>query len=278
MTPRSLLRRAAEAFREYGVPDPETDASWILAALCSRSPLALRLDDTTELDDRILDQFHELSGRRIRREPLQYILGETPFCGFSFRTDPRALIPRPETELLCEWAAELLTGKPGASVLDLCCGSGCIGISLKLLRPDLSVTLSDISEDALSLARENAGRLNASVRFALGDMFSPFSDLRFDLIVSNPPYIPSAQYDGLQRELMWEPKEALLGGNDGLDFYRVLARKAPEYLSPGGMLLMELGDREADPVRRLMEESGFSGMEVRRDLHGLERMILGYYS
>lgn len=275
MTPRDLIREAAVLFRHAGVPDPEYDSALLLSHLCGRPPLMLRLDTDTALDDGTISRFRALCGRRLKREPLQYILGEASFCGFPFYVDPRVLIPRPETELLCEWALELIPSGRKTDILDLCCGSGCIGISLKLSRPAASVCLSDISADALDVAARNAARLNADVAICRSDLFSDLPVSGFDIIVSNPPYIPSPDCASLQAEVMKEPLSALDGGDDGLCFYRRICSEAPRHLKPGGFLLMELGDSQADRVRSLMDKSGFVSVTVRKDYQSLERMICG---
>ena len=278
MTPRDLIRGAAESFRLAGIPDPEYDSALLLSSLCGRPPLALRLDAETEMNPETAGRFRALCARRLRREPLQYILGETSFCGFVFRVDPRVLIPRPETELLCEWAREFIPAGRPVRVLDLCTGSGCLAVSLKLLCPDAVVTAADLSGDALDVAMLNAARLRADVCFRRGDLFGAVPDEVFDLIVSNPPYIPSADCGALQPEVMREPSSALDGGTDGLDFYRRICREAPARLSPGGTLLMELGDGEADRVAAVLRESGFPSVEIRNDYQSLPRMIRGTLS
>lgn len=278
MTPRSLIAEWARVFRDAGIPDPETDAAVLLASLTLRPPLDLRVDDDSELDGDSLSRFRVLARRRLAREPLQYILGEAPFCGLLFRVDPRVLIPRPETELLCEWAESVLARYSSPYVLDLCCGSGCLGIALKLRMPDASVFCSDISADAIDVAKLNASRLNADVRFINGDLFAPFDRFRFHLIVSNPPYIPAATCLSLQPEVMREPSSALNGGADGLDFYRRICAEASDYLVPGGALLMELGDGESGEVESIMRKAGFSELEIRYDYQSLPRMIGGVLS
>lgn len=275
MTPRDLIRSAAEQFRTAGVPDPEYDSALLLSHLCGRPPLMLRLDMDTQLNEETIARFKSLCSRRLKREPLQYILSESSFCGFPFFVDSRVLIPRPETELLCEWALELIPADRKSDILDLCCGSGCIGISLKLSRPAASVCLSDISKDALDVAALNATRLNADVFFCRSDLFNDLPADRLDVIVSNPPYIPSPDCASLQAEVMQEPLSALDGGDDGLCFYRRICSEAPHHLKPGGFLLMELGDNQADRVRSLMEASGFVSVTVRKDYQSLERMICG---
>ena len=273
MTPCQLLRSASEQLRQAGIPDPETDSALLLSFLCGRPPLALRLDTDTDLSPAVLDAFAVLAERRLAREPLQYILREAPFCGRMFFVDPRVLIPRPETELLCRWALDLPLAA-GAAVLDLCCGSGCIGLTLSAERPDLSVTLSDLSRDALDVSAVNAGRLGLCPRFCSGDLTAGMADASFDLIVSNPPYIPSADCAALQPEVLREPVLALDGGADGLDLYRRIIADAPRVLKERGLLLLELGYGEAGRVAAMLEQSGFANIEVRKDYSGIERMIL----
>ena len=273
MTPRTLLLSAARELAAHGVPDPETDAALLLAHLLSRDPLSLRVDMETELSGDTLSAFRSLADRRASREPLQYILGSVPFCGLTYHVDPRVLIPRPETALLAEWALEELRDLPSPAVLDLCCGSGCLGLTVKHRRPDARVTLADLSPDALQVARLNAAGLQLDVEFLQGDLYSPLRS-RYDLILSNPPYIPSGQCPSLQEEVLREPPMALDGGKDGLDFYRRIILEAPAYLFPGGRLMLELGDGEAEPVREMLPAAGFSSAVVRKDLAGLERMLL----
>ncbi len=273
-TPRSLLLEAASQLRKAGVPDPVYDAAWMLSSLCGRPPLVLRLDEETRLSDAVLRDFQGMMARRLERIPLQYILKEVPFCGFVFRTDARALIPRPETELMCLWAKELLAGWRGAvSLLDLCCGSGCIGLTMKGWFPSLDVTLSDLSRDALSLAEENARRLGCEVRLVQGDLFRAVSGKRFHMILSNPPYIPSDQCASLQPEVLREPIAALDGGPDGMDFYRRIVSNAADHLEEDGWLLMELGDGEAETVCGLLDKAAFRQISFRRDALSVNRIV-----
>ena len=275
MTPRELIRRTSESFRSAGIPDPENDAALLLSHLTGRNMLELRLDTETSADSSLISASHILAQKRLERIPLQYILGETSFYGRMFMVDPRVLIPRPETELLCDWALEILKDVPSPRILDLCCGSGCIGLTLKSERPDASVTLSDLSSDALNVAAANAGRLSLDVSFRHSDLLDSLSGLSFDIIVSNPPYIPSDDCVSLQPEVMKEPVLALDGGADGCDLYRRIIRKAGSVLAVRGRLLMEIGIHEADIISLLMERHGFTGIEIRRDLAGIDRMIFG---
>lgn len=276
MTPRELIRLTAVRFRSAGIPDPENDSALLLSSLCGIAPLPLRLDAETVLEQSLLSRYEQLVRQRLKRIPLQYILGEAPFCGHMFLVDERVLIPRPETELLCLWALDVMKEYPAPRVLDLCCGSGCIGLSLKAAYPAAAVTLSDLSSDALAVASENMHRLSLDAVLRQGDLLDGFPPACFDLIVCNPPYIPTADCETLQPEVLLEPRLALDGGSDGLDLYRRLTVSAANVLTPGGALMVELGIHEAGPVSALLSASGYSGIQVRPDLNGIDRMILAF--
>ena len=275
MHPRSLILDMTRRFRDSGVPDPEVDSAVLLSFLCARSPLELRLDMETEIGMETVEQYTALCERRMRREPLQYIIGECRFCGNSYIVTPDVLIPRPETELLCEWAVEKLSGNGPYRILDMCSGSGCIGITLKLLIPSSFVVLSDLSQAAAEIAGKNAERLSAEIKVETGDLFENLHEGGFDLIISNPPYIPRNDCSFLQEEVRKEPVMALDGGNDGLDFYRRICREAPRYLRDNGILMFELGEGQDKAVSRFMEESGFGNIEIREDFRQIRRMIAG---
>ena len=277
MTPRELIRQTADRFHAAGIPDPENDAALLLAFLTGRPSLALRLDTDPISEPAVLSDYLSLAEQRLKRIPLQYLVGETSFCGRLFKVDQRVLIPRPETALLCEWALDLLKGIPAPRVLDLCCGSGCIGLTLKAERTDASVTLSDISADALNVSAVNAVRLSLDVSILQSDLLEGFSGAAFDLIVSNPPYIPSAECDHLQPEVMLEPRMALDGGPDGCDLYRRIIAAAGSVLVPGGKLLMECGIHEAGLLAELLLARGYRDVEIRADFAGIDRMILAVW-
>ncbi|MBR1584483.1 MAG: peptide chain release factor N(5)-glutamine methyltransferase [Clostridia bacterium] len=268
MTVLEALNSAEERLRH--IPDPRLDAEYLLAHVLGLPRLNLLMEKRRLLSPRETAAYDALVARRAGREPLQYIIGQQPFMGLSFRTDPRALIPRNDTEALCEAALALLS--PGMRALDLCTGSGILGIALSKLRPGVQVTASDISADALALARENADALGAPVRFVQGDLFAPVNGETFDLIVSNPPYIPAALRGKLQAEVEREPALALFAGADGLDFYRRIAREAPGHLAPGGWLLLEIGDDQFPAVQALLSPA-FDGITLIRDMNGLPRVI-----
>ena len=274
MNPRSLLLDTAARFRAAGIPDPETDSALLLSFLTGQAPLSLRLDSDTELSAEILESFSEMAERRLAREPLQYITGEAPFFGRVFQVDSRVLIPRPETEELCAWALETLPVSDSCRVLDLCCGGGCIGLTLAAERPSLQVTLSDCSRDALDVAAANAARYSLQVSLRCGDLAEGLPPASFDCVVSNPPYIPSAECGVLQPEVLREPSLALDGGADGMDFYRRISDECLRILRPDGILLLELGYGESDAVSSLLAAAGFTGITVRKDFSGIARMML----
>ena len=272
MTVKDALTQAEE--RLHKIPDPRLDAEYLLAEVLHISRLALLMDKMRQLTPEEKAAFDALLIRREKREPLQYILGNQPFMGFSFKTDARALIPRFDTEILCEEALSHLSGK--MRVLDLCTGTGALAIAIKKLRPGCLVTATDLSADALSLARENAENLQADIRFLQGDLFAPLANEQFDLIISNPPYIPDTLRGTLQQEVQQEPDMALFAGSDGLDFYRRIAEEAPRHLAPGGFLCLEIGDDQGEAVPALLQEN-FQQVRVIRDLNGLPRVVVGIY-
>ncbi len=209
-------------------------------------------------------EIESIAKRRAQGEPLQYILGKWEFMGLPFYTRHCALIPRQDTETLCEEALKI-NGR-GKTLLDLCCGTGCIGVSLAKLG-GFEVTFADISPDCLALTRENAALNGVSGKFLLTDMFSDISD-SFDLICVNPPYIPTSELASLQAEVKREPVLALDGGADGLDFYRRIARDYAAHLNPGGTLLMEVGAGQAEDVAAM-----FPKAEIIKDICGIERVV-----
>ena len=277
MSFRQLLKDTACRFRAAGIPDPEVDAALLLARVTGRNPLTLRLDAEQGPTPDQLAAFEALCQRRLTREPLQYVLGDQPFLGRSFLVDSRVLIPRPETELLAERAIADLRRRRGEGLraLDLCCGSGCLAVSMALEMPSVAVDASDLSPDALAVTGANAARLGASVTCLLGDLWDAVGETRYDVIVSNPPYIPAAACDALQPEVLREPRMALDGGADGLDFYRRIAEGAPRHLRPGGTLLLEVGHDQAGPVSDLLMAAGLTAVCAHPDLCGIRRMVEG---
>lgn len=271
MNPRALLKATASAFRNAGIPDPEVDAALLLSHVTGQPPLSLRLDMTTALPDDVLTRFDALVSRRLTRQPLQYLLHTQPFLGRDFYVDERVLIPRPETELLAERAIAALREHPHPIALDLCCGSGALAVSMSLEVPGAQVHAADLSPDALAVTAKNAELLGASVTLHQGDLFAAVPETTFDVIVSNPPYIPSADCLTLQEEVRREPMMALDGGTDGLNFYRRIASDAPKFLRPGGVLLLEVGFDQAEAVMALLAD--FADVQAHEDYQHIPRMI-----
>ena len=252
MTVREMLHDATARFERCGVPDAALDARLLLAFLLHTSQLAVSLDGGREVSEGELAVYESMVVRREAREPLQLITGEADFMGMGFRVTQDVLIPRQDTEILCEEALRRVAGRQ-ISVLDVGTGSGALAVSISLLSR-ASVTAVDVSEAALDIARANAKRLGADVRFLQGDLYAPVGKERFDMIVSNPPYISREEMQLVMPEVRREPELALFGGEDGLDFYRRIAQDAPKRLNPGGCILLEIGYRQKEAVEALLLE------------------------
>ena len=262
---------------EKGVENARLEAEWLLSAAMNLDRVGLYVNFEKPLLPSELTSFRGMVGRRAKREPLQYILGNQEFMGLEFRVTPAVLIPRHDTETLVQ---EAVTHAGNAKrVLDIGAGSGCIAVALAKLLPSVEMSAVDSSDEALDIAKENAARNGVVVRFISGSLFEPFDGERFDLIVSNPPYIPTADLAVLQPEVRgYEPKGALDGGLDGLEFYRFIIPAAPEYLTPGGWLMVEVGIGQADMVKEMFTAAGFSEIFTAKDPGGIERVVGGRIS
>ncbi|MFL5299042.1 MAG: peptide chain release factor N(5)-glutamine methyltransferase [Anaeromyxobacteraceae bacterium] len=273
-TPLKLLAWTQGYFARAGVDAPRLTAELLLAHALGCDRVRLYLDFDKPLGPEELTRYRALVKRRGDGEPTAYLTGVKEFYGRAFRVDARALIPRPETELLVEAALAALPD--GGAALDLCTGSGCVGVTLALERPAANVVATDLDAAALALARENAERLGATLELAQGDLFAALAaPARFDVIAANPPYVPTGELEGLARELAREPRRALDGGEDGLAVARRLVAEAPRWLLPGGALLVEMHESHVEALPRLMLEAGFASAETRRDLAGLPRLAIG---
>lgn len=269
---RQALCDAAARLMTAGIPDARLDAEWLLAYTLHAPRLTMLAALNRPLSEADGARFQAAVARRETGEPLQYVLGEADFMGYTFAVDPRVLIPRCDTEALCEATAKRV--RPGDRVLDLGTGSGALAASLALLCPGSAVTGIDISEGALQVARANGERLGAAVEWVQSDLFSALAGRWFDVVVSNPPYIPEGMLPGLQREVSFEPRRALDGGADGLVFFRRIAEKLAAHLVLGGALLVEVGDGQAEAVCEMFA-GRFQTIDVLRDLKGLERVVTG---
>ncbi len=269
-----MLRWMQEDFAGRGVDNPRLDAELLLAHALEVERIRLYLDLERPLTATELDAIRALVKRRRAREPVAYILGYRDFWGRRFRVTPAVLIPRPDTETLVEQALGRLEGD-AVDVLDLCTGSGCVAVSIACERPKARVVATDISEEALAVARENAFALGAEVRFALGDLFGDEWG-PFDLVTANPPYVRQDELGTLQPEVVeHEPTLALVAGPTGLEFYERLAPMAFERLRRGGHLLVEVGAGQAPAVAERLSLAGFTDVAAHRDLGGHARVVAG---
>jgi release factor glutamine methyltransferase len=257
----------------------ETELVFTEILNCSR--MSLYLDKNLKWDKDKSIAVSSIIKRRIQGEPLQYIFGKTEFMGLEFRVSPDVFIPRPETEILAEEVMELTRGLAACQtrriqILDMGTGSGCIAVSLAKLLPLIKMHAVDISARALEIAQYNARMHNVKVNFIHSDLFNScgLKPDGYDIIVTNPPYIPKAQINKLEAEVKYEPAIALEGGDDGLDFYRRIIAQAPSYLRVGGILAMEMGFNQAGAIRNIFRDSGdFKIIKVVKDYSRIERVI-----
>lgn len=270
MTLRECQREAIEHLRARRVQAPELTASILLGHVTghTRAWLIAHCDD--HLDETARERFAGLVQERCDGVPTQYLRGTQEFYQLEFRVTPDVLIPRPETEHLVEAALQRI--RPGHQVLDLGTGSGAVAVALALNSPGGTVTATDLSFKALRIARENALRLGCEIRVCQGDIVSQFADAKFDIVVSNPPYVPLRDACGLQRELRHEPSIALFGGEDGLEATRLFIRDAPRVLRPGGWLLIEIGYGMREAVAGLLQGPEWTAPDFLPDLAGIDRV------
>lgn len=272
---KNLVSEGERQLSAAGIKEAKLDSWYLFNYLTGVDRAAYFLHEDREVEKEISDRFFSLIEKRKKRIPIAYLTGTRGFMGLDFRVNEHVLIPEQDTELLVEEALKFSEGK---DVLDLCTGSGCIAIALTKLGKPKSVLGSDISEEALTVASSNVSILEEEertlIRFIKGDMFEKVSGV-FDLILSNPPYIETEVIDSLEPEVsVYEPRLALDGDEDGLKFYRQIAKEAPKYLKQDGKLLLEIGSNQAEAVTALLSLQGFQNIRVRKDLAGLDRVII----
>ena len=278
MTAGNAIRDAVRRLGQAGVKSPQVDVEWLIADLlsCNRSEIPLHAQTDLTAEDQ--DLFSRRVERRTRREPLQHILGTANFLGYDFQVSAEVLIPRPETEVLVELALEFLVYLPNPSVFDLGTGSGCIALSLAKRCSKARIIGSDVSREALALARANAVSLDTldQVEFRHADGLAAFAKgEQVDLILSNPPYIPTANIDTLEPEVRdHDPRLALDGGADGMQFYRLLANEGQSHLKSGGKLMAEFGDGQAPTIVDLFAQAGWPSVTTVNDLSHRPRILI----
>jgi release factor glutamine methyltransferase len=275
-----LLRHAKEHLAKTGIENPVREGETLISH-CLNTDRAILYRDNPDIPESHLAVIYELMQRRAQREPLHYILGSAEFYGLKIKVGSGVLIPRPETELLVEEAVKKMSSYTiknlPVRILDLCTGSGCIALALAATFPKAQVYGTDTSAVALHYAQENAG-LNRihNIEFIHGNLFEPIrTNLLFDLIISNPPYIKQSDLPNLQPEITnWEPVEALNGGEDGLEYYRAIIAKAHYYLKNDGFIMLELGKDQSGAVKQMAEGEGFKDIILKRDFAGIDRILI----
>ena len=285
-TYKELLEEGYQILNSAGIEEARLDA-WLLlefAADIKRAWYYAHMDETAEAD--VAEQYRQLCEKRAQHIPLQHLTGQAYFMGYEFYVDDRVLVPRQDTETLVEEAVSHLRELPAPKILDMCTGSGCILLSLLMELPQASGTGADVSADALEVAKENTRRLGLEKRAELiqSDLFSAdyFEKnsrkkcMEYDMLISNPPYIRTADIDGLMDEVrLHDPRLALDGKADGLYFYEKITEQAGKHLKPGGWLIYEIGCDQAKDVVEIMKKKGFVQIEVKKDLAGLDRIVEG---
>ena len=267
---QDMLRIGADTLQKAGIEEFQLDA-WYLLSYClgiSRSEYYLKIND--ECDDDSYSNYKKMIDIRANRVPLQYITGIQEFMGIDFIVNESVLIPRQDTEILAELAIKHSAGK---KVLDMCTGSGCIAISIAKLGNPCNVTATDISDEALSVAKCNAKNNRVDIEFVKSDVWDNIFGA-YDIVVSNPPYITPKELEELMPEVIeHEPMLALAGGSDGLDFYRQIVKGAGNHIVNGGLIMFEIGCFQAEDVSRILFDNGFTDIRVEKDYAGLDRVV-----
>jgi protein-(glutamine-N5) methyltransferase, release factor-specific len=269
---KELLADGTKMLTQAGIDEAELDARYILEYITGLNSAQYFIHSEDIIEKNKAEEFFRLIERRSKRIPLSYVIGTRDFFGLTFKVDENVLIPEQETELLVE---EVIKHSEGKSVLDMCTGSGCIAISIALFGKPSKVAASDISEKALEVARENAKSLKSGeISFIQGDMFENVTD-KFDIIVSNPPYIETGEIDELMPEVRdYIPRLALDGDIDGLKFYRIISKEAVKKLNKNGRIFYEIGYNQSRAVASILLENGFTDVKIMKDYSGLDRIVM----
>jgi len=278
MTLLEVLQSSTAYFTKHKIENPRLNAEHLLAHALGRTRMDLYLEFERPLNETELMPLRDLVKRRAQGEPLQHLLGTVEFCGQTFLSDKRAMVPRPETEELVELlAAKIIGQKSEIRILDVGTGSGVIALSLARNFSEAEIYAVDISEDALALALENATRLGLEqVHFQKSDLLESLSE-RFDLIVANLPYISMQDRHLLAREVLHDPEVALFGGPSGDELVRKLIEEAPSHLEPGGLLALEIGVDQAEGLSEFLRPKNFHDIESKKDYSGITRFLLARY-
>ena len=270
-TAREILKKTEQTLAAAGIEDPEFEAGVLLEDIGGQAPAAVQLCPKTELSEERAAAVAKAAKRRSGGYPLQYIIGSWDFYGRRFACGEGVLIPRAETELLCECVIKYFAKRSAPRIVDLCSGTGCIAITLAKEIPGAKVTAVELYDGAMKYLERNNAAFGGCVSAVQGDALVPFGE--FDCVVSNPPYVAAKEMPTLQREVLAEPETALLGGEDGLDFYRAIAKNWYEHIAPGGFIAFEIGEAQGRAVENLLKENGYYGVSVWEDYAGLDRIV-----
>lgn len=277
MTVLEVLQSTTAYFKKHELESPRLNAEHLLAHTLGCQRIELYLQFERDLAEDELAPLRELVRRRGLGEPLQHLLGTVEFCGHSFICDKRALVPRPETEQLVELVIQSIIDHPPSIILDVGTGSGVIALSLAAHFPEAEIVASDLSEDALVLARENAARLGIDrVKFVKSDLLEDIEG-KFDLIVANLPYIAAAERQALSREVLHDPVAALFGGESGDEMIRELIIAARDYLQANGLLALEIGINQADGLAEFLSAKNYHDIATKKDYAGVTRLLMARY-
>ncbi|MCR5546519.1 MAG: peptide chain release factor N(5)-glutamine methyltransferase [Lachnospiraceae bacterium] len=281
MTYFDAVKYGIEKLEEAQVPNARFDAEELLLFVADFSKSDYLLHKIDEIKEEELLSYKEVIEKRCKRIPLQHIIGVQDFMGLMFEVNEDVLCPRLDTESVVEKAYDLIDAYESPKILDLCTGSGCIAVSMyhhvKKQKKKVAVYAVDASEKALNVAKKNALNNRAYIEFFLGDLFEPVSDESFDMIISNPPYIPSLVVDGLMPEVRdHEPRMALDGDEDGLKFYRLISKEGKHHLHEGGVLIFEIGFNQGKDVETIMKNDGYLDVTIQKDLAGNDRIAFGH--
>jgi release factor glutamine methyltransferase len=271
---RELVKLSTDFLEKKGISHARREAEELLAALLNRKRLELYFDYDAPLEEKEVETYREWIKRKGDKEPLAYILGEVEFLDLKLKVTPDTLIPRQETEILADMVIKSLP-EHSCALWDLCTGSGCLGLAVANKRPDCEVILSDISEEALVIARENALLNELAVGMLQGDLLAPFIGKKCDILICNPPYISPDEYEGLEDEVrLFEPRRALIGG---IDFYERLSFELPLYLNPGAKIFFEIGAGQGEALHSLFNQSHWKQKRCEKDWAGHERFFFLEY-
>jgi release factor glutamine methyltransferase len=270
----TLLKTAEKFLKSKSLSEPKSDAEVLLSFVLQTKRSQLPLLRSQKPTDKQILQYENYVLKRSSREPVAYIIGLANFMGFEFKVDKNVLIPRPETEILVEVTLKIARKKNTKSVLDLCTGSGCIAVSLAKSGVFEDIVASDVSINALAIAKENALINNVfNIKFIESDIFEKIPDCKFDMIVSNPPYVTEYEYTDLEPELKFEPKRALIAQDDGLFFYKEIVANTTKYLNVNGYILLELNSNKAEDIRQIFLDNKYADIEIINDYCGLPRIL-----